>query len=67
VINIFIVGPLIAFADCAVDFQFKMDMESIPEVSTMIWQIGLFILAGEVTFYWIHRLMHHPNLYWIHK
>lgn len=33
----------------------------------MLWQIALFMLAGEFTFYWVHRIIHLPNFYWIHK
>jgi sterol desaturase/sphingolipid hydroxylase (fatty acid hydroxylase superfamily) len=33
----------------------------------MLWQISVFLLAQELTFYWAHRIIHHPKLYWIHK
>lgn len=44
-----------------------MDMESIPEVKTMLWQMVLFLLVGEVSFYFIHSILHNPRFYWLHK
>lgn len=63
----FIVAPLLSYIDAILDFRIKMDLESIPSVGTMMWQITLFMMASELLFYWMHRVVHHPKLYWIHK
>lgn len=33
----------------------------------MLWQCFVFLLVSEITFYTVHRLLHHPKFYWIHK
>ena len=44
-----------------------MDMASIPDLKTIIWQFSFFFLVEELLFYIVHRMLHHPKLYWIHK
>ena len=46
----------------------RMDFESLPSYSEMIFQVILFMIADDFFFYWGHRLLHHPKLYpHIHK
>lgn len=66
-INVFIVGPLLTIISSKIDFSIKMDIASIPDLKTIVWQFCLFLVVEEVLFYFAHRVLHHPKLYWIHK
>jgi len=40
----------------------------LPDLTTVAWQIPMFLLATEVYFYYHHRAIHHPKVYhYIHK
>ena len=33
----------------------------------LAWQFLFFLVVEDTLFYWSHRLLHTPRLYWIHK
>lgn len=33
----------------------------------LVWQFMLFLIVEEVTFYFVHKFLHTPKFYWIHK
>jgi len=46
----------------------SMSPDTVPEVQTMLWQIGLSFVVCDTIFYWSHRALHLPSLYGlIHK
>lgn len=66
-VNIVFYSPLVAIPDALIEFNFKMDLQSVPSVTTMLWQIVVFILVAELSFYFIHKILHYPRWYWLHK
>jgi len=45
-----------------------LNHEELPSMSTAVLHSLIFGLASEVTFYYSHRMLHHPLIYkWIHK
>jgi sterol desaturase/sphingolipid hydroxylase (fatty acid hydroxylase superfamily) len=41
--------------------------ETVPEWYTSLWQVLAGTIVAETGFYWGHRLLHKPWLYWAHK
>jgi sterol desaturase/sphingolipid hydroxylase (fatty acid hydroxylase superfamily) len=41
--------------------------ETLPAASKFCFQLFACTLINDLWFYWFHRLLHHPKLYWIHK
>ena len=39
----------------------------VPSVDICLIHFGLMIAMCDTMFYWIHRALHHPKLYWLHK
>ena len=48
-------------------FHYTYLMEDWPTTTQVIGQFMFFLIVEDVTFYWSHRLLHHPQFYWIHK
>lgn len=47
---------------------YRMDTESLPSYTEMIFQVIIFMISDDFFFHWGHRLLHHPKLYpHIHK
>ena len=47
--------------------RFTLDYSNLPSYSTVLLQSTFCFLLTDFSFYWLHRLAHHPKLYWIHK
>lgn len=62
-----VIAPLLTIISLKLNFTIKMDIESIPDLKTIIWQFSVFFIVEEALFYAVHRILHHPKLYWIHK
>jgi sterol desaturase/sphingolipid hydroxylase (fatty acid hydroxylase superfamily) len=46
----------------------RMDLESMPSVKEIVFQLIFFMICEDFMFYWCHRTLHHPKLYpYIHK
>jgi sterol desaturase/sphingolipid hydroxylase (fatty acid hydroxylase superfamily) len=67
VFNLFVTGPVLTWITFPKDFKIQMNFEDRPDLLTTFWQFMLFMLVEELSFYVIHRLLHTPSLYWIHK
>ena len=39
----------------------------MPSIKTAFVQLLVCTIINDVWFYWFHRALHHPKLYWIHK
>ena len=65
--NVLVVAFVVVLIDSSIDFKFVMDPAQEPPVTTMLWQFVVMFVAQEVGFYLVHRTVHHPSLYWIHK
>ena len=48
-------------------FNYTYLMEDWPTITEIIGQFIFFLIIDDVSFYWLHRLLHHPKFYWIHK
>ena len=46
---------------------YEFSLESWPTTFEIVWQFLLFLIVEDTLFYWGHRMLHHPKLYWIHK
>ena len=58
---------VVTIADVGLELTYDLKPGNEPPSTTMLWQIAFFFIANEVGFYFAHRLIHHPSLYWIHK
>lgn len=47
--------------------KYQKSLSSWPSGLTIFWQFMFFMLVQDITFYWSHKTLHHPLLYWIHK
>ena len=72
--NVLVVSPVFMYLDNLNFFYYTFSMEEVPckflvdlATLTIVWQVTLFMLAEDFTFYWLHSTLHHPKLYWIHK
>lgn len=46
----------------------NLSYEELPELSTIIFHIIVFLFIEDFSFYWLHRMLHHKSLYkLIHK
>jgi len=67
--HVFIQFPMMLFADWGLKkLGFRMDAESLPGISTILWQLAAFFIIEDFYFYWVHRLLHHKRIYkYVHK
>lgn len=47
--------------------QLYDDHEAYGGVSFLVWTFIFFILFTDMGIYWIHRWLHHPKIYFLHK
>ncbi len=67
-IDHFAIVPAVLIVQSLQGPKMKTDLQSFPELPTIIFQIIFFALVEDFFFYWTHRLLHHPRLYpYIHK
>jgi len=67
-INHVIIIPLLSLNEIWQGVKLRFDLESYPGYQEMIFQTVFFMICEDFTFYWCHRLLHHPKLYpYIHK
>lgn len=63
----FVLYPLLqqtTHKDSSADCWDFMALETIPnDWSTIVWQIVFSFAVTDTTFYWCHRMLHHPRLY----
>ena len=65
--NLFIL-PLTLLASLSVrKLEYKYTLEDWPTGIEIFLQFMFFLFMMDMSFYWSHRLLHHPKLYWIHK
>ena len=48
-------------------FPCRTDLESLPSFTEFWLTIIVSFCFEDFVFYWVHRFIHHPKLYWIHK
>ncbi|KAG4072575.1 hypothetical protein HA402_004664 [Bradysia odoriphaga] len=72
-VKVILQNQLLVFVFAIVNFYLdeyrgrKMAIE-LPSLLTVVCHLIFFQMVREVTFYYSHRLLHHPSLYkWIHK
>ena len=66
--NVLIFTPLLISIDAFTqEFRYKYSIEDWPTFWVIVKQFIFFQLVEDFTFYWSHRFLHHPKLYWIHK
>ena len=42
-------------------------LQDAPDAFTIFWQFIIAMIVEDIGFYWGHKAIHHPNLYWMHK
>ncbi|CAK88518.1 unnamed protein product (macronuclear) [Paramecium tetraurelia] len=47
--------------------KFRHDSSSIPSYFELAWQIAFCMIVEDASFYWLHRTLHSPRFYHIHK
>ena len=68
--NQFIIIPIFLYLNIFIfdRLKFRLDLESFPSIFEISWQMAVFILCDDFTFYWSHRFLHWGPIYpYIHK
>ena len=65
--NILLIQVTMLYLDTLSNFNIKFSEADFPSVWTHIWQIFLFMVVEDFTFFLMHSLLHQKPLYWIHK
>jgi hypothetical protein len=65
--SLFIVLPLMLWADVSLDFKVNMDVFSPPTITEMMPFFLVFQVMEDIMFFISHRLLHFPFLYKYHK
>ena len=47
--------------------RFQTDFDNLPSYPLLLMQVFFCFVLADFSFYWLHRLAHHPKIYWIHK
>lgn len=55
------------FVDAMIRIDIQMKIEDCPSSWTILWQFFFCLILEEVFFYVVHRSLHHPKLYFLHK
>jgi sterol desaturase/sphingolipid hydroxylase (fatty acid hydroxylase superfamily) len=68
-INLMIVFPIsVAVPILLGTVKLRFSAEEFPSAWELMGQIVFFMIVEDFSFYWVHRLLHHPKLYpFIHK
>jgi sterol desaturase/sphingolipid hydroxylase (fatty acid hydroxylase superfamily) len=66
VVNTFVTLGLMVVGNYK-DRKFRHDYNGIPSYFELAWQIAFCMIAEDMSFYWVHRALHHPKLYFLHK
>ena len=67
VLNGIIISAVLMYLVLLRPLPYDFTYENWPSHVTIILQIAFFILIEDFLFYVSHRMLHHPQLYWIHK
>jgi sterol desaturase/sphingolipid hydroxylase (fatty acid hydroxylase superfamily) len=65
-INSFIVGLSLNLLD-SLNNKYIFSLEELPTISTMLWQMGYFMIVEGFLYFLAHMIFHFPSFYWMHK
>jgi sterol desaturase/sphingolipid hydroxylase (fatty acid hydroxylase superfamily) len=67
-INITGLNFIVTAVFCYLDVnRWSTDFENLPSYPLLLVQVFFCYTMADFSFYWLHRLSHHPKIYWIHK
>ena len=67
IMNSLVISALIYLGHAVGIIQYSYDFHNQPSYPTVLAQYAFCFCVAEFYFYWAHRAVHHPKLYWIHK
>ena len=64
--NNFMVFPIV-FNLIFTFYNLDLNIDTMPSYPRFLFNVWFSFVIEDFFFYWVHRLLHHPKMYWIHK